>query len=330
MTVERINVLGADGRVDRDSWLSLRKRDVTASTVGALFGVHPYTTAAELYAEKTGVEFEQKTNVRMRRGSRLERAVAEEVAEKRPDWKISPAGVYLRDPDLRLGATPDFVIEGDPRGVGILQTKVTTLRAFKREWQKRGDQNVDEIVPPFWIGLQTLTEMMLFGAAWGAAAVYIDDPWNDDCHICEIARHAGAEQRIRDATEKFWMDVEFGVEPAIDYARDGELISALYPEAVPLKSIDLTGDNMLPVILAERDRLKDQISDAQARCIEIDNEIRAKMGDAEIATIDGWTVTNKTFTRTIKPQPFERETTFRKLHITDTRPKQEDAADGPF
>lgn len=324
MTVERISIIGADGKVDRDRWLQLRKANVTASVVGALFGVHPFTTAAELYAEKSGVEFEQKTNVRMRRGNRLERAVAEEVAEKRPDWKISPAGVYLRDPDLRLGATPDFIIEGDPRGVGILQTKVTTRKAFRDGWQKRGDRNVDEIVPPFWIGLQTLTEMMLWGASWGAAAVYIDDPWDDTCEICEVARHDGAEQRIRDAVEKFWSDLEFGIEPALDYARDGDLIASLYPAAVPLKSIDLTGDNMLPVILAERAKLKGDVKVAQERLIEIDNEIRAKMGDAEIATIDGFVVTYKNQHRKgyeVKP------TSFRKLHVTATR---EDFQNGPF
>jgi predicted phage-related endonuclease len=324
MTVERISILGADGKVDRDRWLQLRKPDVTASVVGALFGVHPYTTAGELYAEKTGVEFEQKTNVRMRRGLRLERAVAEEVAEKRPDWKITPAGIYLRDPDLRLGATPDFIVEGDPRGVGILQTKVSTRKAFREGWQKRGEFQVDEVVPPFWIGLQTLTEMMLYGASWGAAAVYVDDPWDDTCEICEIARHPEAEARIRDAVAKFWSDLDFGIEPAIDYARDGNLIAALYPKAIPLKTIDLTGDNMLPVILAERERLKGDVKVAQARLIEIDTEIKAKMGDAEIATIDGYVVTFKQQDRKgyeVKP------TSFRKLNVTSTRGE---FADGPY
>jgi predicted phage-related endonuclease len=326
MTIERINVLGADGRVDRAKWLSLRKQDVTASVVGALFGTHPFTSALALYQEKNGLELPDKTNVRMRRGSRLERAVAEEVGEKRPDWKIIPAGEYLRDPDLRLGATPDFYIEGDPRGLGVLQTKVSTNKAFRAGWQKGGDRVVDEAVPPFWIGLQTLTEMMLAGATWGAAAVYIDDPWCDDCHICEVARHDGAEARIKEAVAKFWLDVEFGNEPAVDYARDGDLIASLYPAAVPLKSIDLTGDNHLPVLLAERAVAKEAIRVAQERCIEIDNEVKAKMGDAEIAVIDGFAITLKNQHRKgyeVKP------TSFRRLNITETRERTDDAA-GPY
>jgi len=319
--IERINILGADGRVDRDRWLALRKSDVTASAVGALFGVHPFTTAAQLYHEKCGLEFDQTTNVRMRRGLRLERAVAEEVAEKRPDWKISAPGLYLRDPDARLGATPDFIIEGDPRGVGILQTKTATLKAFKKGWMQG-----DEVAPPFWIALQTLTEAMLWGADFAVAAVYIDDPWNDDCHICEVARHPAAEARIRDAVAKFWMDVEFGVEPAVDYARDGELIAALSPDELPAKTIDLTGDNMLPVILAERAKLKDDVDAAQKRLIEIDNEIRAKMGDAAVAHLPGWTITLKRQERRAFTVP---ASSFRRLNVTDTR-EQEESADAPY
>ena len=41
----------------REAWLELRKQDVTASTIAALFNCHPYTTALRLYAEKRGTEF---------------------------------------------------------------------------------------------------------------------------------------------------------------------------------------------------------------------------------------------------------------------------------
>ena len=103
-------------------WLEWRRQDITASTVAALFNRHPYTTPLKLYLEKRGVEF---TAPRSRDAARprLEPAVAKAVGEKRPDWKLEPAGVYLRDPDLRLGATPDFFIHGDARGLGVLQTK---------------------------------------------------------------------------------------------------------------------------------------------------------------------------------------------------------------
>ena len=43
----------------RDEWLQWRKQDITASVIGALFNVHPYKTALQLYVEKRDAEFER-------------------------------------------------------------------------------------------------------------------------------------------------------------------------------------------------------------------------------------------------------------------------------
>src|SRR5215203_7178212 len=138
MRVEQRNV------ESRDAWLQWRREDVTASTVGALFGCHDYTTALRLYVEKRGVEFDEPDDRVLRRGRWLENAVALAVNEKFPDWKIEPAKVYLRNPDLRLGATPDFFIHGDARGRGILQAKTIAPSVFKRDWG-------GGLECPFWI-----------------------------------------------------------------------------------------------------------------------------------------------------------------------------------
>jgi hypothetical protein len=98
--------------VDRETWLQWRRDDVTASTVGALFGVHPYTTALRLYVEKRGVEFpSQDDNQVMRRGRWLEPSIGKAVSELRPEGSIYPPNLYLRDPALRRGGTPDFYIK---------------------------------------------------------------------------------------------------------------------------------------------------------------------------------------------------------------------------
>jgi predicted phage-related endonuclease len=165
--------------VDREQWLAWRWQDVTASQIGALFGVHPYTTKLRLYAEKRGVEFPDEDNKVKRRGRWLEPAVAEAVRELRPDWTIEPARCYLRDPELRLGATPDFFIHGDPRGLGVLQCKSVAASVFARDWADGKDV-------PLWITLQTAVEMMLAEAAFGAIAVLLVDPFDMDCYIHEV------------------------------------------------------------------------------------------------------------------------------------------------
>lgn len=312
MTTHRIPI------TDREQWLSLRKQDVTASTVAALFSMHPYASAYGLYAEKTGLELPDIDNAVLRRGRLLEHAVAIAVEEDHPEWKLEKAAHYYRDPDIRIGATPDYYVHGDDRGLGIIQAKTVAPSAFKKSWS---DGNL-----PFWISLQAMVEMMLTGATWGAVAALVIDPFKLDCHLYPIPRHAGVEQRIREAVKQFWSDVEFAIEPEPDFKRDADLIAAMYPAAVPLKTIDLSGDNHLPVLLAERATLKDRIKFDDARCKEIETEIKSKMGDAEIATLDGFAITHKNQTRkayTVK------ETSFRMLRITDHREK-EDTFNGEF
>jgi predicted phage-related endonuclease len=308
---ERISI------TDREQWLALRKPDVTASVVGALRGLHPYTSRLRLYKEKTGFEFETTENVRMRRGRRLEKIIGEVVEEKRPGWKVVPAGVYLRDPSLRLGCTPDFFIEGDPRGLGILQTKLTMPRVFKREW-------LDEqgaVAPPMWIQLQALTEAMLADAAFGAIAAYMDGEWQepDEVEIFEFDRHSGAEAAIRSDVEKFWEDVDFQIEPEAKGAVDAEIVALMHPEPTVMSRVDLTGDNYLTDALFERERLKDQVNTANERIKEIDTELKAKMGDAGIAVVGPFYALQKNIDvdgYTVAPRRYRR------LTVTNMMPKE--------
>lgn len=297
----------------------LRKRDITASTVAALFGVHPYTSAYSLYLEKTGLEKPDIDSKAMRRGRLLEPVVAAAVVDDHPDWTVTKADEYLRDPSIRLGCTPDFLVHDDPRGLGIIQAKTAGPFAFKRNWQEDG-------IPPFWICLQAAVEMMLTGATWGAVAVLVND---DDLalHWYDIPKNAAVETRIRDAVERFWLDVEFGNEPQPDYERDAELIAALTRTVKPLKSIDLHGDNHLPVLIAERTELKARATADKKRLKAIDAEIKLKMGDAEVGVGDGFTISFKEQTR----EAFSvAETSFRVLRVKDLREKDTEEHEGQF
>jgi predicted phage-related endonuclease len=45
-----------------EEWLGLRREDVTASQAAALLGAHPYTTAYQMWADKTGRSSEKEMN----------------------------------------------------------------------------------------------------------------------------------------------------------------------------------------------------------------------------------------------------------------------------
>jgi predicted phage-related endonuclease len=294
----------------REEWLSWRKRDITASRIGALFNCHPYETALRLYVEQRGVEFERQENSAMRRGRWLEPAVAKAVAELRTEWIIEPANVYLDVTELRLGATPDFYIHGDARGIGVLQAKTVAPSVFDREW----DQGREV---PFWIVLQTLTEAMLANAEFAAIACLTVDPHNMDCTILEILRNESAERRIREAVKQFWLDVEQGNEPSPDYSRDAAVIAAMVPRSRQGSVADFAGNNEIPTLCARYEDLGDRIRLAEAEKETIATEIKFRMGDAEVATgIPDFHVTYKTTERKAYTVAAK---TFRSLRIYDRR-----------
>jgi predicted phage-related endonuclease len=266
--IERIKITG------RDQWLALRKPDVTASVVAALFGAHPYTTALKLYLSHSGVEFDQADDRVLRRGRLMEPAVALAVSEERPDWRIEKCDSYYRDPDLRLGATPDFFIHGDPRGLGVLQTKTAAPHIFERDWE--GGK-----VVPFWIQLQVLTEAMLTEAAFAVVAVLEINAFDMALSIVEVPRHPAAEQKIIDAVARFWEDVATRREPDADYNRDAELLKVIAPHEVVGTTVDLSGDNELPALLEQREQIMADMKGYEARKDEIETMLKFKMRDAE-------------------------------------------------
>lgn len=273
--IERIPV------TDRTDWLALRRSVVSASEVAAVFGVSPFLTPLDLYVAKVnGTEIDE--TALLQRGRWLEAAATAALDEERPGWKARPLGLFLRDVDRRLGATPDLVnVLGEP-----VEVKAPTPRTFDLEWEDG---------PPLHYQLQALQQAMLLdaGRAWIAALVV--DGWRADLHTFEVMRVAEAEDRIVTGVAEFWRRIEERDPPRAEYGYDSASLAALYPREVAGKTVDLTMDNLLPELLDEREDLKAQEKAAKGRIDEIDDEIKAKLGDAERALVaDGRTITWKT------------------------------------
>ena len=309
--IERHEIAG------ESEWLEWRKADVTASRVAALFGQHPYETALRLYLENCGVEFAQpdRDNRILRRGRWLEPAVAVAVGEKRPEWKIEAPKVYLRDPELRLGATPDFYIHDDPRGLGVLQCKTVAPSVFERDWDSGREV-------PFWILLQIITEMMLAEAQFGCVAGLVVDAFAMDV---ALGRGAAACRPPRPRSCKRCAGSGATSPPAASPRPTSRAIRepsrAMTAAATADKAFDAGGHNSLPAILAQRAALKARIKTDEARCNEIENEVKYLLGDAvTVSNLPGWRVT-------FKPTDFKAYTvaarTVRVLRISDKRPAAE-------
>lgn len=300
----------------REDWLRWHREHVTASVVGALpaFNCHPFMTPLRLYVEKRGLEFPERDSPVMRRGRWFEPAIPKAIAERRDDWTIEAPDIYFCDPELRLGATPDFLIRNDPRGLGVLQAKTVAPPVYERDWLDGSDI-------PRWIVLQVRLETMLTEAAFGVVGALLVDAYNPEIALLEVPRDPIEEQAILAAVRQFWIDVAEGKEPDPEFGKDSAIIRSLTPREVPGTSIDVGSNNELPTMLEQRANLIARIDADKARCKAIEDEIRFLMGDAEIANgLPDWRITYKTSKvegYTVKP----REQ--RVLRIYDKRPLEQ-------
>jgi predicted phage-related endonuclease len=273
---------------DHAEWLLRRRANINGSEVAALFGRNPYRTLFALYADKAGLaDVAGPDKDVLRRGRILEPAVAAGVREERPDWSIEKAGEYIWSPAWRLGCTPDFYAESPGRGIGVMQAKTVARPVFDEDWAEG---------PPQWIVLQTLQEMMLADARWGAIAALVMSAYTVDIRIWEFERHPAAEKRIIASARSFWTELAAGRQPQLDWARDDDVIKALYPRDNGA-TLDLSGDPRMPELLAQYEQLTAIGRDAEERLRAVKAEIAAKLGHAATATLPGWEVTHKTQTR---------------------------------
>lgn len=290
---------------DRDEWLRRRAVDLTASDIGAVAGVDEHRTALRVFLEKSGQAIANPENDAMRRGRWLEPAVIAAVREEHADWDVKPARVYLRDGELRLGATPDALVLDPARsGVGNLQLKVVARPVFERDW---ADGQV-----PLKFQLQTLTEAMLADAEWCAVAALVIDVYSAELVIRDVPRHAAAEARIRRMAEVFWNMVASGSAPAPNYAHDGELIKQLYAKAGGAPK-DLSGDERVAQLCEEQLSWSRRKHNAEAALETVNAELCAILGNAERAEHPDFNISWKLQSRkeTLLPA-----TSFRVLRIT--------------
>jgi predicted phage-related endonuclease len=285
MTIERIPLPRGGG------FPLERAEDITASVIGGLFGVHPYANPAQLYAKHRGAEFADPNpeSAVIRRGHDLEPVIARDVHRQHRKWKIIKPRAYFRDPEAHIGATPDFFIEGDARGLGVLQCKSVGSWRFSKEWTEDN--------PPFWVSLQNQTELMLTGARWGLIAVRVLGDFTWDYFEYQVPHHDGAQRRIREAVADFWAAVRECRQPQLNYERDGPIINALYPNAAPGKVIDLRLDNRIRDLLTRIELAKADEKSAKTKREIAENEVKDKMGDAEFAVLPGWRVSWKTINK---------------------------------
>lgn len=282
---------------DRAAWLAARRQDVTASVAGCLLGVHPYTTGYSLWAIKIGrIDEDDQDNKILRRGRLLEPVAIEMLREDRPDWTITyhRDNAYYRDPEARMGATPDaFATRPDIFGNGVVQVKTVSEHVFREQWL---DPETGDIVLPLWIAVQAIQEAELTGSVWACVALMVIGR-GLDLHVVDVPLHAGVKRRLRSAVREFWRMVDSGQEPPIDWCRDGAAVLDVWRDSMPDRR-DLTADENLDQTIAFYLDAKATVSSAQKRVDELRPRIIHALGPAEEGFTTNWTIRAATTVRT--------------------------------
>lgn len=293
---------------DRGQWLDLRRRDLTASAIAALWDAHPYITRQQLADRMRGDSDAGTSTVpdssAMRRGRVLEPGVAVAVCEDRPHWTLTKAQTYHRLPEHRIGATPDYFIDSSEpdAGRGILEIKTVSPQRWE-EWHAQ--------VPLAYV-LQTLTQLMCTGSSWGWIATMVTSN-SLPVYYTDVKRHPAAEERILAAAAAWWREFDSGALPG---AAEAAGLSEMLDDG---SVVDLSCDNELPALLDERALLKGCVAAEEKRLGEIDYQIKNRIGKARSAWLPGWSLTYATSHRkeTLIPARDIRTLRIRRLQEED-------------
>ncbi|MGS1095834.1 YqaJ viral recombinase family nuclease [Aquamicrobium terrae] len=282
---------------DRAAWLDARKQDVTASVAGVLLGIHPYQTPYGLWAEKSGrVASDDADNPVLRRGRLLEPVVIEMLREDRPEWTVEYRrdNAYYRHAEDRIGATPDaFATRPDIYGRGIVQVKTIADDKFRREWI---DADTGEIVLPLWIAVQAIVEATLTESAWACVAVMVIGR-GIDLQIVDVPLNTRVMARLRREVREFWHMVDEGVEPSIDWNRDGAAVAEVYRDSMPDRK-DLTTVDGLDLIVGRFAAARETYRVTSRQVEELRPRILHALGQAEAGFTTNWNITARTSVRT--------------------------------
>lgn len=261
-------------------WLKARRRDVTASTVAALFGIHEFTTPYALWAEKSGKKrSENVLNDAIMRGKLLEPVAVSLLQHDFPDWEVihnsGDEVLYLRDPEYRIGATPDTFVNCPLRGKGTVQIKSVEASIYRKKWCANGEPE-----PPLWIALQAAIEAHMTDSDWAAVAPIVVSH-GIEVPLIEIPLSKKVVASVYAKAKEFWTMIGRGEEPDPDFSLDSSTIDALH--SGDGSEIDLSRDLSIYEILKEYAVVSETFASAQARLEEIKTELKHSMQGSEYA-----------------------------------------------
>ncbi len=287
-------VLLATKDLSREEWLRARMAGIGGSDVSAIAGLNKYKSPMGVYLDKIGESpIEDITSEAAYFGTLLEDVVAQEFT-KRTGMKVRNRFAILQHPKHPyMLANVDRMIVGKKEG---LECK-TASEYLKGEWEG------DEVPTPYLLQIQHYMAVTGYDAWWIAVLL-----GGNKFIFKRIERDEEIIEYLIKLEGDFWANhVIKRNPPEFDGSEAStRLLQALYPQAEPKSEIQL--DKTVETLIEARDAYIEDITALETKKKEIENQIKAQMGENEIGHVGSRTVkwsnvtSNRIDTKTLKAE----------------------------
>lgn len=263
----------------REEWLELRKKYIGGSDAAAVVGLNQYVSPYALWAEKSGMVEGFSGNLSTEVGTYLEEFVAQ-LFERKTGKKIHRENRSFLNSDYPFAiANIDRKISGEDAGLEIKTCSELRMKAFAN----------GEYPSNYYV--QCMHYMAVTGLKKWYLAVLVG---NHEFLIFEIERDEDEIEALMCAEKLFWDKVCNHIPPEMDGSQSTtDAISAIYPnENDETADLSIFGDD-----LAMRANLKASVKALEEQIGEIENRLKAAMGNCGSGVCGRWKVSWKTQTR---------------------------------
>lgn len=269
---------------DEKEWLSVRTKGIGGSDIGAICGVSPFTSARQIYFNKTGQYQEAlkpgaAAQERMKWGHLLEPIVAAEYASRTGQKLIELDATLAHKDHPWMRANVDRLIVDD-EGVpyGILECK-TTSEYNNEEWEN-GELLLSYIYQLNWY-------MHILDLKYGAFACLVGG--NKFYHYEVYRNDELIQNTLIPAATNFWYDNVLKLKEPELQATDEEFVNTKYAEVEKNSEITLGEDidNELARTVFE---CKAQIKELESTMKEAQNRLKERLKDHEIGYCRDYTI----------------------------------------
>lgn len=269
---------------DESAWLKARTRGIGGSDVGAICGVSPFTSARQVYLNKTGqypdsMQPTEAAKERMHFGHMLEPIVADEYS-KRSGNKVVAVNATLvhKDYPWALANVDRLIVDDDGRPVGILECK-TTSEYMNNEWES-GEILMSYVYQLNWYLWILGLERGAFACLVGGNKFYYYDVFRND----ELLNNT-----IIPAAKDFWFNNVLALKEPEMQSTDTDFANSLYSNVVKNSEIMLPDDETNEIARTVFE-CKAKIKELEKIMTEAQNRLKDRLQDNEIGYTKDYTV----------------------------------------